>query len=159
MRKKKKVRVRDADLILWALLITLVQIVWFDKTPTGWWAFLATGSAARMPLYSLRRGSHRGMLLACSSTCLRGKARVFHTTMRAFDFVCVRACLCSRVCICMCDGGWDCYGQKTYPHPTTALTLQPHSLQLYIFSLPLLPTPMTQTHNTHTRSHSPCSPP
>lgn len=57
-------------------------------------------------------------------------------------------------------GGWGCYGQKTYPHPTTSVTLQPHSLQLYIFSLPTLTLPPPSHKHTHTyTSTAPVAPP
>ena len=157
--RKKKICITDADLILWALLITLVQIVGFDKTPTGWWAFLATGSAARMPLYLLQRGSHRGMLLACSSPCLRGKACVLHTTMCTFDFVSVRAFVAVCVSACVMGAGTVMDRKHTpIPQPPWPCSLTPYS---YIFfSLPLLPTPITQTRNTHTHaSTAPVAPP
>lgn len=65
----------------------------------------------------------------------------------AFTWDCVSACLV---------GGWDCYGWETYPHPTTSVTLQSHSLQLYIFSLPTLLLPPPSHRQTHT--HAPTTP-
>lgn len=65
----------------------------------------------------------------------------------AFTWECVSACLV---------GGWDCYGWKTYPHPTTFVTLQSHSLKLYIFSLPTLLLPPPSHRQTHT--HAPTTP-
>lgn len=58
------------------------------------------------------------------------------------------------------SGGWDRYGRKTYPHPATSLTLQSHSLQLYIFFL-LHPTHcIFLPHHTdrHTHAHAPTAP-
>lgn len=67
----------------------------------------------------------------------------------------VCSCFCSLVCVSACLVGAGIVGQKTYPHPTASMTLQPHSLQLYVFSLPTppLPPPITQTY-----THAPTAP-
>lgn len=68
----------------------------------------------------------------------------------------------SQPCVCVSlsafGGGWDRYGRKTYPHPVTSVTLQSHSLQLYIF----LCTPHTAASSpitqTDTHAHAPTAP-
>lgn len=73
----------------------------------------------------------------------------------------IRCCFHPRspVFVCLFSGGWDGYGRKTYPHPATSVTLQSHSLQLYIFFF----TPHTASSSPnfadrHTHAHAPTAP-
>lgn len=86
----------------------------------------------------------RGVLLVCHCSCC--SLYITQECVGRRAIVCVR--ICCRACVFACLVGEGIVGQKTYPHPTASVTLQPHSLQLYIFFTPhaTTPTPITQTY-------------